>query len=79
MIEAGTELIVGAVQHDRFGAAVIVGAGGVQSDVLADRAVRLAPLASSDPAEMLAELRMAPVLDGYRGAVPVPVSDCPTC
>jgi acetyl coenzyme A synthetase (ADP forming)-like protein len=71
MSDPGTEVIVGAVQHDQFGPAVMVGAGGVLADVLADRAFRLAPLTAEDGERMLSELRTAPLLNGYRGTTPV--------
>lgn len=71
MISPGLEFIVGAVQHDQFGAVVMVGAGGVFTDLVADRVFRLAPLSAADADAMLDELRMAPMLDGYRGAPPV--------
>lgn len=68
MVPPGLEFIVGAVQHDHFGAVLMVGAGGVFTDLVADRAFRLAPVGPGDAAAMLDELRMAPMLDGYRGA-----------
>jgi hypothetical protein len=40
----------------------------VFTDLVADRAFRLAPVGPGDAAAMLDELRMAPMLDGYRGA-----------
>ncbi len=61
----GMEMIIGAVQHDRFGPAVMVGAGGILADFIADRTFRLTPLTVEDADDMLSELRTAPVLDGY--------------
>jgi acyl-CoA synthetase (NDP forming) len=65
--EPGIELIVGALQHDQFGPVVMLGAGGVHSDVIADHCFRLAPLAAPTALEMIAQLRSARLLDGYRG------------
>ncbi len=67
MVPAGTELIVGAVQDPQFGPVVMLGAGGVLSDVLADRSFRIMPLTETDAAAMIDGLRMAPLLDGFRG------------
>ncbi len=67
MVPTGTELIVGAVQDPQFGPVVMLGAGGVLSDLLADRTFRILPLTDVDSAEMIEGLRMAPLLDGYRG------------
>jgi acyl-CoA synthetase (NDP forming) len=63
----GMEMIVGAVQHDRFGPAVMVGAGGILANLIADRMFRLTPLSADAADAMLRELRTAPVLDGYLG------------
>ncbi len=71
MSPSGTEIIIGAVQHEKFGPAVMVGAGGIFADLLADRTFRLAPLTEGDAEEMIDELRMSPMLDGYRGTTPV--------
>jgi acetyl coenzyme A synthetase (ADP forming)-like protein len=68
MAEPGTEIIVGAVQDAQFGPVVMVGAGGVLADMIADRQLRLAPLTVHDAEQMVAGLRTAPLLDGYRGA-----------
>ena len=71
MAPPGIEMIIGAVQHDRFGPVVMVGAGGILADVIADRAFRLGPLSIDDAHGMLGELRTGPLLDGYRGAAEV--------
>jgi acyl-CoA synthetase (NDP forming) len=64
----GLELIVGAVRDASFGPTVTVGAGGTLAEALKDTATRLAPLTTLDADEMLAELRVAPLLDGWRGS-----------
>lgn len=71
MIASGTELIVGAVQDAQFGPLLMLGAGGVLADLIADRQFRLAPLSVEDADEMIAGLRCVPLLDGYRGRIPV--------
>ncbi|HZC72605.1 MAG TPA: GNAT family N-acetyltransferase [Jatrophihabitans sp.] len=68
MISGGTELIMGAVHDPQCGPLVMVGAGGVLTDVLGDRAFGLAPLTDSDAAALVDSLRSARLLDGYRGA-----------
>jgi acyl-CoA synthetase (NDP forming)/GNAT superfamily N-acetyltransferase len=66
-VPTGVELIVGAMQHDRFGPLVMLGAGGTLADLLADRTFRLAPLAHQTAHAMISELRTAALLDGFRG------------
>jgi acetyl coenzyme A synthetase (ADP forming)-like protein len=67
MTGSGVELIIGAVQDQQFGPVVMIGAGGVLADMIADRQLRLAPLSDDDADDMIGRLRTAPLLDGYRG------------
>jgi acyl-CoA synthetase (NDP forming) len=67
MVPGGVEVIVGAVREPRLGPLVMLGAGGVLADLVDDRTFRLAPLASETADQMISELRLARILDGYRG------------
>jgi acyl-CoA synthetase (NDP forming) len=70
----GVELVAGLV-HDRlFGSVVMLGLGGVQTDLLGDRTLRLVPLTDLDAGRMWRSLRAAPLLTGYRGAPAVDVA-----
>ncbi|MEV5751365.1 acetate--CoA ligase family protein [Actinoallomurus sp. NPDC052308] len=64
----GVEVIVGAVRDPSFGPVVLVGLGGVWTEVLHDTALRLCPITEDDAREMLSELRGAALLDGLRGS-----------
>jgi acyl-CoA synthetase (NDP forming)/RimJ/RimL family protein N-acetyltransferase len=68
VITGGTEVIVGVAQEPVFGPLVVFGLGGVATDVLADRAARLAPLSEADAGELIHAIRSAPLLLGYRGS-----------
>ena len=68
MIEGSVELIVGVERDEQFGPVVLVGLGGVLTEVLDDVALRLAPVPPGAAREMLDGLRGAPLLLGYRGA-----------
>lgn len=61
------ELFVGARNDPQFGPVVLVGAGGVLIEVLKDVATASAPLSRDRARSMLLELRVAPILEGYRG------------
>lgn len=61
------ELIVGAIRDPQLGPAVMVGAGGVLTEVYRDVSFRLAPLSQAEAQRMLDELILAPVFDGFRG------------
>jgi acetate---CoA ligase (ADP-forming) len=61
------ELLVGVRRDPSFGPVLTVGAGGTGVELLADLAVRVLPVARPQVLAMLDELRMGPVLRGYRG------------
>lgn len=67
----GVELALGIVDDPLLGPLVVVGAGGVLVELLADRVVALAPIAEPRARALLARLRVAPLLAGVRGAAPV--------
>jgi acetyltransferase len=66
----GLEMIVGIRRDPAFGPALLVGAGGVATEVLDDRALELPPLDARLAREMLASLRCWPLLRGHRGRAP---------
>ena len=70
---SGVEMIVGAVNDPHFGPYVMVGLGGVLTEVLHDVSHRFAPVTRDDARAMLAELKGAKILEGYRGAPPADV------
>ncbi len=65
------ELIVGSVRDPRFGPVVMVGLGGVLTEVLGDTRCALAPVSTDAARELLLSLRGAPALVGARGRRPV--------
>jgi acyl-CoA synthetase (NDP forming) len=64
----GVEFSVGLVTDPQLGPLVVLAAGGMLIELVADRAVALPPV---DPAPMLSSLRASWLLDGFRGG--------PTC
>jgi succinyl-CoA synthetase beta subunit len=63
----GVEVIVGCRQDPRFGPVVLVGLGGVYTEILKDAAVALAPVEADQAERLLASLRGASLLYGARG------------
>ncbi len=71
MVKAGVESIVGLTVDPDFGPVVMVGMGGVMTDVLGDRAFAVPPLDAGAGLAMVSSLRASPLLDGFRGSPPV--------
>jgi acetate---CoA ligase (ADP-forming) len=69
-VPPGTELAVGIARDPDLGPLIVVGAGGVLVELLADRAVALPPVDERTARQMIGELRAARLLDGVRGAPP---------
>jgi acyl-CoA synthetase (NDP forming)/GNAT superfamily N-acetyltransferase len=67
MSAPGLELVGGIVHDTVFGSVVMLGLGGVYTDLFADRVLRLPPVTDADAARMWRSLRAAPLLTGYRG------------
>jgi acetate---CoA ligase (ADP-forming) len=63
----GVELSAGIVTDADLGPLVVVGAGGVLVEHLADRAVALPPVDAAAAGRMLSRLRVARLLAGFRG------------
>lgn len=68
----GTEIIAGSIVDPQFGPAVMVGIGGIFTEVYRDVSFRLAPVSAVDAEEMIAELKGQALLDGLRARAPVP-------
>lgn len=67
MAPPGVELALGVTVDPGFGPLVVVGAGGVLVEVLADRRVALPPLDDVRAAGLVGGLAIAPLLQGARG------------
>jgi acyl-CoA synthetase (NDP forming) len=63
----GVELSLGVADDPLLGAVVVLGAGGVLVELLADRVVALPPVSPPRAGRLLDRLRARPLLDGHRG------------
>jgi acyl-CoA synthetase (NDP forming) len=68
LVPAGVEVMVGVVVDRGFGPMVLVGGGGVLSELMGDVALAPAPLTAAEAARLLAATRVDRLLTGYRGA-----------
>lgn len=71
MVPQGIELIVGLQNDPQFGPVIMVGLGGVLTEILKDVAFRMLPITADDAKSMLMELKGAKILAGYRGSKPI--------
>ena len=63
----GPEMIAGGLVDPGLGPAVMVGAGGLLTEIFQDAAFRLVPLEETEARRMLTELKVYPVFEGFRG------------
>jgi acetyltransferase len=71
MLTGDLELIAGIIRDPQFGPAVMLGLGGVWTEVYRDVVFRLAPLDQKDVSEMVSDLKGQALLKGFRGSKPV--------
>lgn len=67
MVAGGREVMIGMKRDPQFGPCIVFGAGGVYAEVIDDFSFRIAPLGRSEAMDMIAETRIAKILNGVRG------------
>jgi acyl-CoA synthetase (NDP forming)/GNAT superfamily N-acetyltransferase len=67
-VAGGRDAIAAVVTHPTFGRVVTCGLGGALGEILRDVSARLPPIGEAEAGEMVGRLRLAPLLDAYRGA-----------
>jgi acetyl coenzyme A synthetase (ADP forming)-like protein len=70
---SGVEVIVGLTHDPLFGPLVMLGLGGIATELLGDRSFRILPVTDADAFDLVRSLRASPLLFGYRGRPPVEV------
>jgi len=63
----GVEMILGVKKDPTFGTVIMAGMGGTAAELVRDRALGFPPLNERLARRMLEQLRMWPLLQGYRG------------
>jgi acyl-CoA synthetase (NDP forming) len=74
MAKKGVEIIVGTMLDPTFGPMIMVGLGGITTELFKDVIWRPAPVSAAEATAMLGALKAAPLLNGFRGA---PKADVP--
>jgi succinyl-CoA synthetase beta subunit len=76
MIEArGVEMLLGMVHDAQFGPVVLVGAGGVHVEALADAVYAVPPFGPAEAARLVDRLRIAPLLKSRRHRRPLAIEE----
>jgi acetate---CoA ligase (ADP-forming) len=70
----GVEVIAGVTRDPSFGPLLVVGAGGIEAELLGDTSCRPLPVTRREISAMLGEVRTLRRLGGYRGT---PAADVP--
>ena len=68
MAKKGVEIIIGTMLDKTFGPMIMVGLGGITTELFRDVIYRPAPVSATEACAMLIELKAAPLLSGFRGA-----------
>jgi acyl-CoA synthetase (NDP forming) len=78
-VRGGSEFLIGANRHPKYGVLMAFGLGGTLVEVLGDARFRRAPLTGADTREMIQGIRAAALLDGFRGRPPRDVAALQDC
>jgi acyl-CoA synthetase (NDP forming)/RimJ/RimL family protein N-acetyltransferase len=70
----GVPVALGGMEDPLFGPVVSFGVSGAATELLGDKAYRIPPMHRGEAAEMVREIRAAPLLFGYRGSEQVDVA-----
>ncbi len=70
MVPGQRELVVGLNRNPQFGPCVMLGTGGMMTEVFKDTAFRMAPFGMIEAKDMAEELRFKAILGAFRGQKP---------
>ena len=71
MVPKGVEIIVGLQNDAQFGPCIMVGLGGIYTEIFKDVSFRVLPIDNKDALEMLESLKGKAILKGFRGSKPI--------
>ena len=74
MAPPGVEMALGVVRDPHFGPLVMIAAGGIFIEVLADRLLAVPPFDRTRAEGLISRLRCRPLLEGHRGRPPSKVA-----
>ena len=68
MVPKGVELIIGLQNDFQFGPSIMVGLGGIYTELFKDVSFRVLPITKGDALKMLESLKGKDILKGFRGS-----------
>ena len=71
MVPNGVELIIGLQNDSQFGPSIMVGLGGIYTELFKDVSFRVLPITKNDASKILESLRCKDILKGFRGSKPI--------
>jgi len=71
MVPSGVELIIGLQNDFQFGPSIMVGLGGIYTELFKDVSFRVLPITKNDGLKMLENLKGKDILKGFRGSKPI--------
>jgi succinyl-CoA synthetase beta subunit len=71
MVSGQRELVVGLTRDPQFGPCVMLGIGGIMTEVFEDTAFRMAPFDKIEAKDMTEELHFKAILGAFRGQKPI--------
>lgn len=67
----GQEMFIGAKRDATFGLVMVIGLGGIYTELLKDISYRLFPFSYEDFLTMVGETKLTKLFDGFRGSAPI--------
>ena len=70
MVAGQRELVMGMNREPQFGPCVMLGIGGIMTEIINDTVFRVSPFDRREAMDMIQELRLKPMLEDFRGQAP---------
>lgn len=70
MVAGQREIVVGLSRDAQFGPCIMLGTGGVLTEIIEDTVFRVAPIDEIEAMDMIGELKSRAMLDAFRGQQP---------
>jgi|YelNatPaOPRAMG01_1025707.scaffolds.fasta_scaffold08573_5 hypothetical protein len=67
MVKGNVEMISGLIYDSNFGMCIMIGVGGIYTEIYKDTSTRVVPVSKEDVLQMISELKGKDLLEGFRG------------